>query len=65
MAKKVAKDTKEENAKAVELNGGAELRRFKNECGVEMSAIYLNGEEIYWHEREHEAEMVKYWNDNN
>lgn len=39
------------------------LHRFKNAKGIKCSAIYRAGQEVWWHYREHEAEMIRYWNE--
>ncbi len=39
------------------------LHRFTNANGEECSAIYRAGEEIWWHYREFEAEMIRDWNE--
>lgn len=44
------------------LYKGAKLHRFKNPGGAECSAIYLCGEEVWWHYREHENRMLHDWN---
>lgn len=44
------------------LKGGGKLHRFVNRSGVEYSAIYVNGFEVWSCEREHEAKMLKDWN---
>ena len=41
----------------------AKLHRFKNPAGDDCSAIYLGREEIWWHYRDHEIQMVRAWND--
>ena len=40
----------------------AKLHRFKNPAGDDCSAIYLAGEEVWWHYREHENQMIHDWN---
>ena len=42
---------------------GAMLHRFRNESGEECSGIYRGREEIWWHYREHEARMIRDWNE--
>lgn len=38
------------------------LHRYENCKGVEFSAIYRGGQEVWWHYREHEARMIRDWN---
>lgn len=44
------------------LYQSAKLHRFKNAAGEECSAIYLAGEEVWWHYRKYEKQMLYYWN---
>lgn len=46
----------------VELNGGAELHRFKNNAGVDYSAIYVGDNEMMSCERYREQDMIEHWN---
>lgn len=39
------------------------LHRFSNEGGAECSAIYRGNMEMWWHYREHEAKMIREWNE--
>lgn len=39
------------------------LHRYTNAKGVEISAIYRAGEEVWWHYRKHEARMIRDWNE--
>ena len=45
------------------LRKGAKLHRFINPAGDPYSGIYIGSREIYSCIREHESQMVKYWND--
>lgn len=45
------------------LSKNALLHRFQNATGVECSAIYQGKLEVLWHYREHEINMIKYWNE--
>lgn len=47
----------------VGLKDGAVLHRFKNPAGDKCSAVYIGNNEIIWHYREREQDMVEYWND--
>ena len=44
------------------LYNEAKLHRFVNWAGDELSAIYLRGEEVWWHYREYENQMIHDWN---
>jgi len=44
------------------LYNEAKLHRFVNRAGDELSAIYLRGEEVWWHYREYENQMIHDWN---
>ena len=39
------------------------LHRYTTAKGVEISSIYRAGEEVWWHYREHEARMIRDWNE--
>ena len=39
------------------------LHRFTNGGGAECSAIYRGNMEVWWHYREHEAKMIREWNE--
>lgn len=39
------------------------LHRFTNEGGAECSAIYRGTMEVWWHYRDHEAKMIREWNE--
>ena len=41
----------------------AKLHRFTDDDGKKCSAIYLRGQEVWWHYREHELQMIRAWND--
>ena len=45
------------------LADGGRLHRFKNPVGDECSAIYRGREEVWWHYRVHEAQMIHEWNE--
>jgi DNA-binding XRE family transcriptional regulator len=45
------------------LAKGAFLHRFINSVGDKCSAIYLYRREYWWHYREHEARMIRDWNE--
>ncbi len=40
----------------------AKLHRWIDLAGQKCSAIYLGGEEIWWHYRDHENQMIHEWN---
>ena len=46
-----------------DLAKGALLHRFENSSGDKCSAIYVRKYEVWWHYREHEARMIKDWNE--
>lgn len=48
--------------KGVEVRGGGELHRFKNNAGELWSAIYVDGTEMFSCPSYKEAAMIKYWN---
>ncbi len=39
------------------------LHRFTNKGGAACSAIYRGSIEMWWHYREHEAKMIREWNE--
>lgn len=39
------------------------LHRFINVAGDKCSAIYRGRKEVWWHYREKEPEMIRYWNE--
>lgn len=45
------------------LAKGALLHRFKNASGDDCSAIYQGSQEIWWHYREYESQMIRDWNE--
>ena len=47
----------------VKLKHGAELHRFTNRCGAEMSAIYVGDYEALWSSREDEESIIRIWNE--
>lgn len=46
-----------------DLAGNVTLHRYRNKAGIECSGIYRGREEIWWHYREHEARMIRDWNE--
>lgn len=46
-----------------DLRKEAKLHRFDNAAGCAYSAIYVCGREVYSCERDHEPQMIKYWNE--
>lgn len=46
-----------------DLADEGKLHRFENAAGEACSAIYRGGQEIWWHYREHEAKMIRDWNE--
>ena len=46
-----------------DLASNARLHRFTNRGGAECSAIYVCGRERWWHYRDHEARMIRDWNE--
>lgn len=46
-----------------DLANEGRLHRFTNAVGDEISAIYRAGSEVWWHYREHEAQMIRDWNE--
>lgn len=63
MYKKDELDSVHEIIEDVILGGNAKLHRFLNGGGAPYSAIYRNGVEVWSCERNHEAKMIKDWND--
>jgi hypothetical protein len=55
-------DTKHIVVDCPSLNVG-ELHRFKNAAGVEYSAIYIDGVEVYSCERDRENGMINFVNE--
>lgn len=55
-------DSKHEIVKDVELRFNGVLHRFVNKGGAQYSAIYIDDYEEWSCEREHEAQMVREWN---
>lgn len=45
------------------LKDEGRLHRFTNCVGAKCSAIYQAGKEVWWHYREHEARMIRAWNE--
>lgn len=58
-----AGDSPHEIITDVHLLGGGKLHRFNNAAGDACSAIYVKGEEIWWHYRENEERMIREWNE--
>ncbi len=44
------------------LNNEGMLHRFKNAAEADCSAIYRAGQEVWWHYRKYEAQMISDWN---
>ena len=46
-----------------DLADEGKLHRFNNPAGIACSAIYRGNIEVWWNYREHEARMIKEWNE--